>query len=254
MRYIHLSIMIAAVMILYSGCSSSKRLSNKTTLTPGELFELLNRRADSIKSFYAEGTISFESPDVSNSGSFRLYIQGTDSARIDLRGPLGIRVATFLLTEKNGIYYDWFENRAVFSSDYLRSSIIPISVEFHQLISILTWGIPNININDSLNYFSISPEEYSLNYISVDGEKRMSIDRVNYTGKYYRYSKPDSTMQLLVQSFHSIDAGGLNFPETIRITDRNETNNITVVYDDIQLNEPVTCAFTIPKSAKIIYR
>jgi hypothetical protein len=253
-RYNHLSIIIAVVIILYSGCSSSKRVLNEKALTSVELFELLNRRAGSIKSFYAEGTISFESPDVSNSGSFRLYIQGTDSARIDLRGPLGIRVATFLLTEKSGIYYDWFENRAIFDSDYSKSSIIPISVGFHQLISILTWGIPNIDINDSLNYFSVSPEEYILQYSSVDGEKNISIDRLNYNGKYYRYSKTDSTKQLLVQSFQSLGAGGLIFPETIRITDRNEANNITVVYDDIQLNEPVTCAFTIPKSAKIIYR
>ncbi|MBI5021428.1 MAG: DUF4292 domain-containing protein [Ignavibacteriales bacterium] len=241
-------------MISLYGCSSSKRVLDEKALTSVELFELLNRRSDSIKSFYAEGTISFESPDISNSGSFRLYIQGTDSLRIDLRGPLGIRVATFLLTEKKGIYYDWFENRAVFDSDYSRSSIIPIPLELHQLISILTWGIPKIDMSDPLDYFSTSPEEYLLKYISIDGDKNISIDRLNYTGRYYRYSKKDSTTQLLVQSSESVDASELSFPETIRISDRNETNNITVVYDEIQLNEPVTCAFTIPKSAKIIYR
>jgi hypothetical protein len=238
------------MLAILTGCSSSRKVLDKSSFTASKLFLLLSQRAEKIKTFYAEGTISIDNPEFSNSGSFRLWLKMPDSLKVDIRGPLGIRVATIQLTENQEIYYDWMENKAFFNKGDELSFINPIPIEFNQLISTLIFGIPSVDFN-SPESFTMSSDSYLLNYNSLGNKKNIAIDRITLLGTSYRWYGKDTIPEIIIQSSENIEVDGINFPGHINISDR-KINNISIEYDEIKLNKPVICVFTIPQSAKVI--
>lgn len=246
--------LLFCICAAWFGCSGPKYAAHEPPLREAELIARLHGRTEAISSFYAEGSISFESEEMSNSGSFQMRISAKDSLRIDIRGPFGIRVATILLTATEGVYFDWLENRALYSSDYTKSAIIPFPIELSQLISILTSGVPPVSDNESLTAYTVTPESYFLRFFSSGAVKEFNFDRGNFIGRSFKLFDRDTTARLTVESFDSIEELGTSFPETIRINDYAQKSNITLVYDEIALNGGVVCSFTPPGSAKVTYR
>ncbi|MBI5475962.1 MAG: DUF4292 domain-containing protein [Ignavibacteriales bacterium] len=242
---------LLSASLLITGCTVSKKVTDKSTLTPDELIQLIRKRNELIKTFYAEGTISIDNKEISNSGSFRLSMRLPDSVKLDIRGPLGIRVATILVTENQEIYYDWMENRVFSSKNNGNAFNNFIPLQFNELISTITSGTPSILNSYVLEEFKMSSDNYIFYFKSDEGEKNICIDRYTHLGISFRSFEKDTIPELSIHSSDNIEVEGLYFPLHIDMSDRNE-NNISIDYDDIKINEPITCSFVIPKSAKIV--
>lgn len=212
-----------------------------------------------IETLEASGTISIDSPELSNSASIELRIKKPDSIYVKIEGPFGVSVASALITRKDFIYYNAQENNVITgpTNDINIGAILRIKVSFDELLSSFSGSFlfsdesgdsinalienENFVITEKENVlrrkYLIEPLTYSLNTYFVFDDKNKKLLEVNYS----RYN------------LESCGNGSVNFPNKIKITKPDKNQIVWLDYDSKELNKKnLSFRFKVPKSAKVI--
>jgi len=212
-------------------------------------------RDDRIQTLNGKGSITIETPEASNSGSFRVRLKKPDSLTVEIRGPFGVRVATLVLAREQFLFYDWMKNRATIGKPDERTlrQMLHLAISFQEMFGVFTGAFPQNDSSATIRQFTTWNDTYNILFRSSTRSKEYSIDGETYIIKEYSVSD-DSTGTLMTASASDFTDDTPSLPQFLRIVFPTEHRSITITYDDVRVNVPVTCAFEVPKQAEIIYR
>ncbi|HZY10469.1 MAG TPA: DUF4292 domain-containing protein, partial [Bacteroidota bacterium] len=107
---------------------------------------------------------------------------------------------------------------------------------------------------DSLERFYVENDLYVLRYRTNDGMKEYRIDGETFIITSYRILDLDGKAMLIAMASRFEESEILTMPMLIRVVFPAERRSVTIAYDELRVNEPVQCSFTLPKQAEVIYR
>jgi len=215
----------------------------------------LATRNQILNSLNAEGNISFDTPTMSNDGSLTLSIHQPDSAFVFIEGPFGIDIAKILLTRKDFIYQNIYDNyvvRGYSTRDNIRV-LLKIDLEFDEIMNAFT---ASFNLNDS-NFtdwkFKDSADVYILSFKNkLDTRNRMLVIS-NSTFDVKKFIKKDLQQkdELIIEYSNYVIHNNARLPENITISRPASKQFVYITYEKIEIN-PGALKFkiVIPKSAK----
>lgn len=239
-----------------AGCSASKNNLREHPLAPDEIFTLVHQRNARIQTLQGDGLITVESPEGSGNGSFEVSLKKPDSLRLEFNGPFGVHVGTLLLSPRRFIYYNKINNTATIGTPdgtTLRS-MFRLKMQFDDVVHAFTGEFPSARQGDSLLLSSSSENEYILHYHTPEGEKDYTVNGDAFIVTEYRLIDTGGNEILAAASSRIRVNDGVPVPRMVRVTFPQEKRSITIVYDDITLNQPTACSFNIPKQAEVIER
>jgi hypothetical protein len=217
---------------------------------------MVHHRDDQIRTLKGEGSITFESPEDSHSGSFEVFVKKPDSLRLELKGPFGIHIGTLALSAKEYLYYDWRNNIANrgAATGAPFSSLIRLALHADEIVRAFTGEFLRDRPGDSLQSFQVQDDLYVLRYHTDPGIQEYRVD--SDAGSVASYRMLDSTgkADLIAMASRFDDRGVASMPRMLRVVDPRQRRSITITYSDMTLNEPVRCSFVLPREAEVIER
>jgi len=247
------------MLILILACSGAKDDRVLEKIPVKDIKQKVNEQFKKIESLEAEGTIAFDSPDMSNSGYIELNLRKPDSIYLKIEGPFGIDLASALITREDFVYYNVQENKVIMgpTTDIYIGAILRIKVSFDELINSFSGSfyfpdedsdsIDAASENNSYmlqvkkdygkKKYHIDPETYSVNNYSVfDNKGKIMLD-VNYS-KFEDVSTPEGTVY---------------FPDRITIHRPDVKQTVWLYYESKDINKKdLNFKIKYPKSAKIV--
>ena len=185
-----------------------------------------------------------------------MNLKKPDSLRLELNGPFGIHFGTLTLSREKFLFYNWTEKRAVVGKPDGKTlnSMFRLHMQFDEVLHAFTGEFPVPIGTDSMERSSVEQGFYVLRYRSVDGTKEYRIDGDSFIVSSYRVL--DTTGEPTLSAFAlQLDEGDpIVMPRLLRVVFPKDHRSVTIAYDDIHLNDPVVCSFTLPKQAQVIYR
>ena len=250
----YLKILIFLFCLIFYSCTASETVK-ESDITFSELKKKVNENSMKLKSLDADGEISIDSPELSNSGSITVSINKPDSVYTKLEGPFGIDVADLLITRSNFIYYKPMDNTVIKgpSNSHYLGIIMKIKVDFDDIINAFSGKyIFNDDIYDDVK-IAMTGNDYLIT-INKDSEiKKFWINSDNfYVTKIGSYElNGDTKIEILYENFY--ESNGIHFPKNITITRPKEKQSIWLTYSKEEFNKKkLTFKLRIPKSAKQI--
>lgn len=249
--------LFAAFMIIgIFSCAPTRKITTERSLSLDDVLLRVKERNERIKMLSGDGSITVESSETSNSGSFSVDVKKPDSLRMEFRGPFGIHAATLMLSRENFLFYNWMENTAIVGKPDGKTlnAILRLRMEFDQIINAFTGEIAPVRDEDSIMQFSVENNLYVIRHQSVDGKKEYWIDGDSFIVVDYRYVNAQDETILTTHASDIEEVDSVQIPMFMRVIFPKEHQSITITYDDVKLNKPVSCYFSAPKQAEIIYR
>jgi hypothetical protein len=240
--------------VVVVSCSSHRESTMNPSLTYDEVLSRINLRNDGITTLQGEGSITIETPDGSQSGSFSVEIHKPDSLRLELRGPFGIRIGTLAISPGAFVYYDSRENVAItgIPDRRLVASTLNISMDVEEIIRALTGEFPIEAISDSIIRFYPKEDQFVLAYHDRDLLKEFRIDGESYCVASYREVNREGEVPVTAFASRIVERGNIQVPTLLRIVFPVERRSISIAYDDVTLNGETSCRFHIPEGSRII--
>ena len=236
------SLLLFFSIVALSGCASTKEGHRPpANLSPDEVIEAVNRHTRGITTFQANGSISVESPSLSSSGSFDLWLKKPDSLRVDVKGPFGIRIASALFTHDRYVFYNSFKNEVIEGN--VNSGEMPSFMDIQ------------LNPKDIIDTFcgargffreEVSPDSFS----AGDGSYLLQF---HHKGGTTRYTVDDAMLYIsgiehvdsagAVWSEEHFDFGrnddGTVIPQAIRLIQDKLESSVALTYETVHLNLPI---------------
>lgn len=247
---------VLSAIVITVGCAPSAKVYKERTLAADEVMRRVNERGQSISSLHGNGSITIETPEGSSSGSFDLSLKKPDSLLVELHGPFGIHVGTLLLSRERFLFYNNMDNTALVGKPDGRTlnSMFRLRMEFDEILRAFTGEFTSPATGDSLGSESIKDELYVIRYRTEQGTREYRVDGDTFVITSYRMLDSAGKSMLTAQTSDQEDVQGIMMPKFVRIIFPKERRAVTISYDDLTINEPVECSFTLPKHAEVIYR
>jgi outer membrane lipoprotein-sorting protein len=224
-------IIFFTAMIFYS-CTSSQAVYNVTEITLEELMTKVNSNSAKLRALDAEGEVSIDSPEFSNTGSITVSLLKPDSIFVKLDGPFGISVAQILMTRNNFFYYNVMDNRVIRgpSSPLNLGAIMRINLDFDEIINGFsgTYTFRGVRYEDA--NITIDKDNYVLTLNNNFEIKKYWIDHKNfYIKKYGIYDMKGAAKQVIEYSDYEF-RNNIHFPNKINISRPQERQHIWLTY------------------------
>ncbi|MBK8552013.1 MAG: DUF4292 domain-containing protein [Ignavibacteria bacterium] len=229
MKY-NLAVLFISCLIFYSCTASDTKTVSEMSFE--ELKAKVNENSMKLKTLDADGEISIDSPDISNSGSITVSINKPDSVFTKLEGPFGMDIADLLITRDNFIYYKPQDNTVIKgpSSSYYLGIIMKIKIEFDDIVNAFSGKF--IFNDDQYEDVKISMEKgnYLISLKKGDEIRKFWINAEDYyvTKIVNSEMNGDTKIEILYENFYERD--GIHFPKNITITRPKEKQNIWLTY------------------------
>ena len=249
-------IFICILLIGLSGCAPTKKIIGERTLSLDQVLQRVHNRNKTIATLKGNGTITVESLEGSNSGSFDVWLKKPDSLKADFSGPFGIHVGTLALSRDQFLFYHWVDNRVIAGKPDGKTlqSMFRLKMEFDEVLNAFTGEFPAVTAGDTLSRFYVEEGVYISLYHTAKGMKEYRIDGDSFVITSYRVLDDSGRSVLNAFASRIEDADNISMPMLVRIIFPKERRSVTIAYDNIDLNKPVDCSFTLPKQAEIFYR
>ena len=227
------------------------------TMLLDKVKQILNSNYKLITTLESDGSIDFESPGNSGSGTIISSVCKPDSIFAKLKGPFGITGALILITRKNFIYYNVQENFVIkgpTKREYLKY-IIRVGLDFDELLYVLTGSI---FINDSIySKQNIFKSENKLILKCSDTVNSISqlitINPINSSLMRYELFEKKDTASIIIEYTDYKHKSGVFFPYSITITRPSDKEFLKIEYSEILFNSgKFSFKLNPPASAKII--
>jgi outer membrane lipoprotein-sorting protein len=258
-RFIIFSI-ISFTAIFLSSCTGAKDDSIELKQIPiKEIKERVNQNFELIESLEASGSISFDSPEMSSSGSIDVKIRKPDTVYVNIEGPFGISVASALITRKDFIYYNAQENVSITgqTTENNIDAILRIKISFDELINSFSGSFYFLqDTADSIDAVS-EDNTYVLQSVNNIITKRYFIEPASFTLNKYKVSNAQGSTLLEVSyskyNKESVSGIVINFPNQIVINKPDKKQTVWLDYDSKTINKKdIRFKIKVPKSAKLI--
>ncbi len=236
-------------------CLPSERSERLRPVSIDQVLHSFHHKNERITTLVGEGTITFESSDRSLNSSFNLALRKPDSLLLDLTGPFGIHFGSLLLCREKLFFYNRLENVVtVGRSNAGPSSVLPtLHLGFDEILQSFTGEIIYPLSTDSLQSIKFENNQYIVRYNSPGGTKEYRVDGETLLVLSYRLLNQTGKPTLTVLASNSKNADGTLIPRLIRIILPPEREALTIEYEGVHINTPVTCSLTFPAEAEIIY-
>ena len=243
------------IMMSAIGCVS-ERVRRELTLTPEQVIAEVNVRARAITTIKGDGTITVESQEGSNSSSFDVFLKKPDSVRVEFHGPFGLQIGSLSLTKEKFVFYDRRENVAIVGTPNGRTlqSLFNLNMDYQEIVDVFTGDFFLKNQTDSMSKFSIQGNGYVIHYQRRDEGVEYEIDGTDFFVSGFRLLDSEGKSQLYAMAQRPIETNSFAMPSLLRVVFPEERRSVTIVYDNIELNTPVRCSFTLPDNVQVISR
>ena len=254
-RYIF-PIILAGIL----ACSGAKDNRVLEKIPVKKIKQKVNEQFKKIESLEAEGTIAFDSPDMSNSGYIELSLRKPDSIFFKIEGPFGIDIAAALITREDFVYYNVQENKVIMgpTTNINIGAILRIKVSFDELINSFSGSFyfPDED-RDSIDAASEN-NSYILQVKKDYGKKKYLIDPETYSVNNYSVfnNKGKIILDVSYSKFEaeSTSEGTVYFPDRITIHRPDAKQTVWLYYESKEINkENLSFKIKYPASAKIVH-
>ena len=247
---------LSLIVLLLAGCASVPKpdLAGKT-VNPETVRQIVRMNYEKVHSMTGSGTISVETPDMAQSGSFELFLRKPDSVLVKIEGPFGISVGSALITRGEFVFYNSLQNQAITGpvTSANLNRIFRVKLTFDELLALFTGGIFLASDDTLPETVTVEEYQYVLTYRNTGGTRRYWLD-------------PES---LLITRIQHIDEQGKLFfeeryekfrtygdallPRFIRVTQHTSQRMIGVTFSSLDINTGGSpLVVEIPKNAERI--
>lgn len=232
-------VLAAAVLITIHGCAPSPavKFSGKS-VSPQMVQRIVKANHELVQSLTGTGTISVESPEIAQSGSFELQLHKPDSVLVKVEGPFGIDVGSVLLTRNSFLFYNSFENQVVSGSvnaNNLRR-IFKMDLTFDELMTLFTGGSFLGDDNGDPELIGEEESQAVFVYRSEYGRRRYFVDPTSML--ITRVQHLDSSGRLFLEErferFRTV--GEVSLPRYIRLTQHSSHRVMSVSFSTLDVN------------------
>lgn len=257
-KQIYIAALLLVVLGLQPGCVPSKPTEEVEILAADRLVIKLEANRRKIKSFEGNGTISVESPQFSNSASFRVIVAKPDTVFLAINGPFGIELATALITKKNFQFYNAMGNtlyRGQTNNDLLRE-IFRINISFIDLMDAL---VGSVNLTDRLyktpDDYNYNQNQYDISYNDPESGAKIKyiVDMRDLGIREFVINSGEGTELLkgVYSSFKMFEQ--VPVPQNILISNKKDKQEISIEYREMKVNQSgVRIQFSYPEDADIV--
>jgi outer membrane lipoprotein-sorting protein len=246
---------MAVAALAAAGCAAPERATRELTLGPAQVVDRVEGRGEMIRSVKGDGVVTIESPEQSGSTSFELNLRKPDSLMVSLSGPFGIRFGVLSFSRDRFVFYNYQDNYAFVgkSDGSTLHEMFNLRMKFDEVLRAFT-GEFFTSRGDSLESFRAGDGGYIFVYRSGDLKREYRVDGQEYFVTSYRVLDAAGRPTLTAIASEPDETGPMVIPRLLRVIFPGERRSITVAYSGMEINVPVSCSFTLPKSADIFYR
>jgi outer membrane lipoprotein-sorting protein len=244
------------VAVLLAGCASVPRpdLAGKS-LNPEAVRRIVRGNYEKVRSMTGSGTISVETPEIAQSGSFELFLRKPDSVLVKIEGPFGISVGSVLITREEFIFYNSLQNQLITGpvTSANLNRIFRVRLTFDELLTLFTGG--SFLASDEASPDTVATEEnqYVLMYRNTDGTRRYWLDPTSLliTRIQHLDQKGRLFFEERYEKFRTV--GDASLPRFIRVTQHISRRMIGVTFSSLDINTGGSpLVVDIPKNAERI--
>ncbi len=246
-----LAVLVPAALIL-AGCASESVRYADRTITAEMIQERVTGNHWRVTALSGSGTISVETPEIAQSGSFDLVLRKPDSLLVKIEGPFGIDVGSALVTREKFSFYYSFQNRLVEgpTNPENLSKLFHIPIDFDDVLNLFAGGFFLREDRGGPLSFSVEKEEFVLTYGGYTGTRRYWVDPQSM--QIVRIHHLDSSGRIVLEQifskFRTVD--GVTVPQYVRVTMVKNRRRVSIAYSDVAVNPAgLKFYFDVPASA-----
>ena len=255
MNRVHRSLLFL-VAVLLAGCASVSRpdLVGKT-VNPETVRRIVRGNYEKVRSMTGSGTISVETPETAQSGSFEVFLRKPDSVLVKIEGPFGISVGSVLITREDFVFYNSLQNQLItgpLTSANL-NRIFRVKLTFDELLSLFTGGSFLASDDASPETVAVEENQYVLTYRDTDGSRRYWLDPVSLLITRIQHLDPKGKLYFEERYEKFRTFGDASLPRFIRVTQHTSQRMIGVSFSSLAINTGgAPLVVDIPKNAERI--
>jgi hypothetical protein len=232
---------LSAIFIL--GCSSSPKYISPDLETTSyrDLLMLNSKWQESIQNINGNARITLDTPQYSGNFNADVIMSGKDSLLISVTGPLGIRVGKVFISRNRFIFYNQVMNQFYTGrkDNFKGRNFLQFPVEIGQLRDLLL-------AQDKFDVlkkeeFTIRDQMYYLS--AVNGKLSYHIWFDPAIGLIKKIEYLNDGQMLFSKEYNQFEIfNKVYFPRVInfiKISDKNETQGISIYFNDLTINEPI---------------
>lgn len=243
---------VSLLVMFLAGCASTGVRYADSSVTPDMLQESVENNHARVKGLSGSGTISFESPEMAQSGSFELTVKKPDSILVRIEGPFGIDVGSALVTRERLFLYNSFQNRLMEGPTNAGNfeKFLHIPLNFDDMVNLFTGGFFLSDDRSTPSEFSVEDDQFVLTYERYDGTRRYWVDP--QTKQIVKIHYVDGNGKLAVEQIFSRfeTVNDVKVPYYIRVTMMKERRRVSIAYSDLVINPPyLDFQFDVPPNA-----
>jgi outer membrane lipoprotein-sorting protein len=249
-------VLAAGSMLWLGGCASvpSASLAGKA-VTPEMVQRIVRVNRERVQSLSGSGSITVETPDMAQSGSFEVTLHKPDSVLVKIEGPFGIQVGSALLTRTGFTFYNSLQNQLVTGSVNAANMnrMFRVNLTFDELLNLFTGGsflAVDENAPDSL---VIEDNQFVLLYSDASGKRRYWIDPATLLIAKIQHLDTKGTLVLEERFEKFRGVGDVSLPRQIRLTQHQARRIVAVAFSSLDVNtDSVPLVLDIPTNAERI--
>jgi outer membrane lipoprotein-sorting protein len=247
---------LVLIVVLVAGCASVPKadLAGKT-VNPETVQRIVRGNYEKVRSMTGSGTISVETPEMAQSGSFELFLRKPDSVLVRIEGPFGISVGSALITRDEFVFYNSLQNQVVTGpvTSANLNRILRVKLTFDELMTLFTGGRFLASDDASPETVSVEDNQYVLTYKSADGTRRYWLDPASLLITRIQHLDPGGKMYFEERYEKFRTYGDASLPRFIRVTQHATQRMIGVTFSSLAINTGgAPLVVDIPKNAERI--
>ena len=246
----------AVLAAIASGCASTTTSTpGSGAVTPERIYEAVAAQYRTITTMEGTGSISVQTPEVAQSGSFELYLKKPDSLLLKLEGPFGIDVGAALLSRREFQFYDVFRNRLIVGETNAANlrRVFRMAVTFDDLLALVAGGAFLSTDDPAHGRIERVEDAYILTFSEDRVVRQYVIDPTSLLITSIVFVHPNGSIvaEQRFGDFRRVD--GLLVPFELKVIQRSERRMVALRYSEVSLNPVFSeLRFTVPESAERI--
>lgn len=248
------AILVVWIIMVLNGCASVPTASLAgRAITPEMVHRTVQVNRERVQSLNGSGTISVETPEMAQSGSFELVLHKPDSILVKIEGPFGIHVGSALLTRTGFVFYNSLQNQLVTGSVNAANlnRIFRISLTFDELLNLFTGGSFLAGDGDSPDSLVVEDNQFVLSYGNSTGARRYWIDPATLLISKIQHTDAKGKLVLEERFEKFRDLGDASLPRQIRLTQYQARRVVAVAFSSLTIDAGgVPLLLDIPTNAE----
>jgi outer membrane lipoprotein-sorting protein len=248
------AILVAWMIVLLSGCASvpTVNLAGKA-ISPEMVQRSVKLNRERVQSLNGSGTISVETPEMAQSGSFELTLHKPDSILVSIQGPFGIHVGAALLTRTGFVFYNSMQNQLITGSVNAANMrrIFRVNLTFDELLSLFTGGSFFEGDDNSPDSVVVEDNQFVFSYGNSAGGRRYWIDPATLLIARIQHTDAQGKLVLEERFEKFRDVGDASLPRQIRLTEHVARRVVAVAFSTLAINTSgVPLVLDVPTNAE----